>query len=38
MKNEILKEHLIKSYGFDATFNLCFQLEADRVLEKNIWK
>jgi len=32
MKNEILREnlsHLIKSYGFDATYNLCFQLEVD---------
>jgi hypothetical protein len=32
MKNEILREnlsYLIKSYGFDATYNLCFQLEAD---------
>jgi len=32
MKNEILREnlqHLIKSYGFDATYHLCFQMEAD---------
>jgi len=32
MKNEILREnlsHLIKNYGFDATYHLCFQLEAD---------
>lgn len=32
MRNEILREnlrHLIKSYGFDATYHLCFQMEAD---------
>ncbi len=32
MKNEILREnlrHLIKSYGFDATYHLCFQLEVE---------
>lgn len=34
MKNEILREnlrHLIKSYGFDATYHLCFQLEAENM-------
>jgi len=33
MKNEILREnlrHLIKSYGFDATYHLCLQLEQER--------
>ncbi len=32
MKNEILREnlrHLIKTYGFDATYNLCFELERE---------
>ena len=32
MRNEILREnlrHLIKSYGFDATYHLCFQLERE---------
>jgi hypothetical protein len=32
MKNEILREnlsYLIKNYGFDATYNLCFQMETE---------
>lgn len=32
MKNEILREnlnHLIKNYGFDVTYHLCWQLESE---------